>query len=59
MAQQTAVQKINGGSCSKNRNNFVLSCAIEAIGEAESLVRKLGVEPQMFQDVLTQCQHNA
>ncbi len=38
----------------KIANNFVLGCAIEAIGEAMSLVRKLGVEPQMFQDVLTQ-----
>ncbi len=37
----------------KIANNFVLGCAIEAIGEAMSLVRKLGVEPTMFHQVLT------
>src|SRR5581483_2817771 len=29
-----------------------LGCAIEAMGEAFSLVRKYGVEPSLFQDVL-------
>lgn len=41
------------GTAVKIANNFLLGCAIESIGEAMSLVRKLGVEPQMFQDVLT------
>ena len=36
----------------KIANNFVLGCAIEAIGESMSLVRKFGVTPAMFQQVL-------
>lgn len=36
----------------KVANNFMLGSAIEAMGEAFSLVRKLGVEPDMFLDVL-------
>lgn len=38
----------------KIANNFVLGCAIETMGEALSLVEKLGVEPQLFFEVMTQ-----
>lgn len=38
----------------KLANNFVLGCAIEAMGEAFSLVRKYGVVPQVFYDVMTE-----
>jgi len=38
----------------KVTNNFVLGCAIETMGEALSLVEKLGVEPQLFFEVMTQ-----
>jgi 3-hydroxyisobutyrate dehydrogenase-like beta-hydroxyacid dehydrogenase len=38
----------------KIANNFVLGCAIETMGEALSLVEKLGVEREMFLDVMTQ-----
>lgn len=41
-------------SAVKIANNFVLGCAIEAMGEAMALVRKLGVEPAMFHEVLTE-----
>lgn len=37
----------------KIANNFVLGCAIEAMGEGFSLIRKFGVEPQVFYDVMT------
>ena len=37
----------------KVANNFVLGCAIEAMGEAFALVRKYGVDPQVFLDVMT------
>lgn len=37
----------------KITNNFVLVCAIEAMGEAFSLVRKFGVPPSTFYQVLT------
>jgi 3-hydroxyisobutyrate dehydrogenase-like beta-hydroxyacid dehydrogenase len=37
----------------KIANNFVLGCAIEAMGEGFSLVRKHGVVPQVFYDVMT------
>lgn len=40
-------------SAVKIANNFVLGCAIEAMGESMSLVRKLGVEPELFLKVLT------
>jgi 3-hydroxyisobutyrate dehydrogenase-like beta-hydroxyacid dehydrogenase len=36
----------------KLANNFVLGCAIEAIGEGMSLVRKYGVVPEVFLDVM-------
>ena len=38
----------------KIANNLALGCAIEAMGEAFSLVEKLGVEPQLFYEVMTQ-----
>lgn len=42
------------GACAlKLSNNFVLGCAIEAMGEAFALVRKHGVRPDVLHDVLT------
>lgn len=38
----------------KIANNFVLGCAIETMGEALSMVEKLGVDPKMFFEVMTQ-----
>src|SRR5438552_13583862 len=38
----------------KLANNFALGSAIEAMGEAFSLVRKYGVVPQVFYDVMTE-----
>lgn len=38
----------------KIANNFVLGCAIEAMGEGFSLVRKFGVPPQVLNDVMTE-----
>jgi 3-hydroxyisobutyrate dehydrogenase-like beta-hydroxyacid dehydrogenase len=40
-------------SAIKLANNLVLGCAIQAMGEAFSLVRKYGVMPQVFYDVMT------
>jgi 3-hydroxyisobutyrate dehydrogenase-like beta-hydroxyacid dehydrogenase len=37
----------------KLANNFLLGCAIEAMGEGFALVRKFGVEPAVFNEVLT------
>jgi len=37
----------------KIANNFVLGCAIEAMGEGFSLVRKYGVEPSVFYELMT------
>lgn len=37
----------------KIANNFVLGCAIEAMGEGYSLVRKFGVAPQVLYEVMT------
>jgi 3-hydroxyisobutyrate dehydrogenase-like beta-hydroxyacid dehydrogenase len=37
----------------KITHNFVLGCAIEALGEGMSLVRKYGVDPHVLHDVLT------
>jgi 3-hydroxyisobutyrate dehydrogenase-like beta-hydroxyacid dehydrogenase len=42
------------GVAIKIANNFVLGCAIEAIGEGMALVRRYRVEPERFQQVLTQ-----
>ena len=41
-------------SAIKLANNLVLGCAIQAMGEAFSLVRKYDVEPQVLYDVLTE-----
>ena len=38
----------------KIANNFVLGCAIEAMGEGFSLVRKYGVVPEVLYDVMTE-----
>jgi 3-hydroxyisobutyrate dehydrogenase-like beta-hydroxyacid dehydrogenase len=40
-------------SAIKLANNLVLGCAIQAMGEAFSLVRKYGVPPQVLYDVMT------
>ncbi len=40
-------------SAIKLANNLVLLCAIQAMGEAFSLVRKYDVEPQVLYDVMT------
>jgi len=42
-----------GAAVIKIANNFVLGCAIEAMGEGFSLVRKYGVLPPVFLDVMT------
>ena len=41
-------------SAMKIANNFVLGCAIEALAESFSLVRKYECDPAVFYDVLTQ-----
>ncbi|HEY2418505.1 MAG TPA: NAD(P)-dependent oxidoreductase [Steroidobacteraceae bacterium] len=38
----------------KIANNFVLGCAIEAMGEGMALVRRYGVDAELFREVLTQ-----
>ena len=38
----------------KLANNFVLGCAVETMAEAFALVRKYGVQPQVFYDVMTE-----
>jgi 3-hydroxyisobutyrate dehydrogenase-like beta-hydroxyacid dehydrogenase len=38
----------------KIANNFVLGCAIEAMGEGMALARRYGVDPLLFHDVLSQ-----
>jgi 3-hydroxyisobutyrate dehydrogenase-like beta-hydroxyacid dehydrogenase len=42
-----------GAAVIKIANNFVLGCAIEALGEGFSLTRKYGVAPEVFLSVLT------
>ncbi len=56
LGKQTMVAGTDPQSASavKIANNFVLGCAIETMGEAMALVRKLGVDPNMFHEVLTQ-----
>ena len=56
LGKQTMVAGTDPQSASavKIANNFVLGCAIETMGEAMSLVRKLGVDPAMFHKVLTE-----
>jgi 3-hydroxyisobutyrate dehydrogenase-like beta-hydroxyacid dehydrogenase len=41
------------GAAIKLANNFVLGCAMEAMGEGFSLTRKYGVETSVFYDVMT------
>jgi 3-hydroxyisobutyrate dehydrogenase-like beta-hydroxyacid dehydrogenase len=48
-----AGSKPEGASVSKLTVNFVLGCALEAMAEAFSLVRKYGVEPAVLNDVMT------
>lgn len=43
-----------GAVVAKLANSFVLGCAIEAMGEGISLVRKYGVEAEIFYRVLTE-----
>ncbi len=38
----------------KLANNFVLGCATQVMGEAFALIRKYGVDPSVFHDVLTE-----
>ena len=38
----------------KLANNFVLGCAVETMAEGFALVRKYGVNPQVFYDVMTE-----
>jgi 3-hydroxyisobutyrate dehydrogenase-like beta-hydroxyacid dehydrogenase len=40
-------------AAAKIANNFVLGCAIEAMGEGYALVRKYGVDPKVFFEVMT------
>lgn len=56
IGQQTfrAGESPQAAAAVKIANNFVLGCAIETMGEAFSLVEKLGVEPQLFFEVMTQ-----
>ena len=56
IGQQTfrAGESPQSAAAVKIANNFMLGCAIENMGEALSLVEKLGVEPQMFFEVMTQ-----
>ena len=49
-----AGEKPEAATIIKLANNFVLGCAIEAMGEAFSLVRKYGAAPQVFYDVMTE-----
>lgn len=42
-----------GASAVKLANNMILGCAIEAMGEGFALTRKFGVDPTVFNDVLT------
>ncbi len=43
-----------GATAIKLANNFTLGCAIQAMSEAFSLVRKHGVAPQVLYDVMTE-----
>jgi 3-hydroxyisobutyrate dehydrogenase-like beta-hydroxyacid dehydrogenase len=48
-----AGEKPESSTAVKIANNFMLGCAIENMGEAFALVRKMGVEPELFLEVLT------
>jgi 3-hydroxyisobutyrate dehydrogenase-like beta-hydroxyacid dehydrogenase len=45
--------KPEGAAAVKLANNMLIGCAIEAMGEAFSLVRKYGVDPAAFYEVFT------
>jgi 3-hydroxyisobutyrate dehydrogenase-like beta-hydroxyacid dehydrogenase len=49
-----AGEKPESASAIKLANNAVLGCAITALGEGFSLVRKYGVDPQVLYDVMTE-----
>jgi 3-hydroxyisobutyrate dehydrogenase-like beta-hydroxyacid dehydrogenase len=49
-----AGERPEGSTAIKLANNFALGCAIEAMGEAFSLVRSYGVEPSVLYEVLTE-----
>ena len=49
-----AGSKPESATAIKLANNSVLGCAMVAMAEGFSLVRKYGVEPQVFQDVMTE-----
>lgn len=49
-----AGEKPEAATSIKLANNAVLGCAMVAMAEGFSLVRKYGVEPQVFQDVMTE-----
>ena len=55
MSKQTfpAGEQAQASAAVKIANNFMLGSAIENMGEAFALVRKLGVEPELFFEVLT------
>ena len=42
-----------GAASVKIAMNYVVGCAIEVMGEAFSLIRKFGVEPQVFYETMT------
>ena len=54
MSKQTfrAGEHPQASTAVKIANNFMLGSAIESMGEAFSLVRKLGVEPELFFEVM-------
>jgi 3-hydroxyisobutyrate dehydrogenase-like beta-hydroxyacid dehydrogenase len=49
-----AGERAEGSTAIKLANNFVLGCAIEAMGEAFSLVRSYGVAPKVLYEVMTE-----
>ena len=49
-----AGEKPESATAIKLANNAVLGCAMVAMAEGFSLVRKYGVEPQVFQDVMVE-----
>lgn len=48
-----AGEEPGAASAMKLANNFLLACAIEALGEAFSLVQKSGVDPKVFLELVT------
>jgi 3-hydroxyisobutyrate dehydrogenase-like beta-hydroxyacid dehydrogenase len=44
---------LESAAAAKIANNFVLGCAIESMGEGFALVRKYGVDPAVFYEVMT------